>query len=210
MGVYRQEFYEFFEQIAKHLWYINSYEYTVAIAGLEYLQDGECKLGGYSNSGGEVYSAPKPLEGGSIQMSLYKDSLCLNPYDSEELNYDEFMYGNYRSFDDYRTDDYYKGSQAEMMTKEYTMTLFNEVYEEFKYCTLCLDYPSYQDGYFIGDTGTDEGDLINQCWKFYSHDSYHCNNDCIASAHAQGTITTLKYGDKFFGKLQSIKGFVLL
>ena len=28
------------------------------------------------------------------------------------------------------------------------------------------------DGYIVGDFGTDELDLINQCWKFYSYDSF--------------------------------------
>ena len=32
MGVYRQEFYQFIEQISKHLWAIDDYEYAVALA----------------------------------------------------------------------------------------------------------------------------------------------------------------------------------
>jgi hypothetical protein len=81
----------------------------------------------------------------------------------------------------------------------------NDVYEEFKYCTSCVDYPTYQDGYFIGDDGTDSDDVINQCWKFYSHDSYTCEADCIAKAHAQGTILSVQYGQATFGK--TISGF---
>lgn len=59
---------------------------------------------------------------------------------------------------------------------------------------------SYQDGYFNGDYGTDEDDLINQCWKFYSHDSYHCNYECLSLADAQGTINQVKYGNKYYGE----------
>jgi hypothetical protein len=73
------------------------------------------------------------------------------------------------------------------------------VYEEFKYCTSCVDYPTYQDGYFIGDYGTDDDDLINQCWKFYSHDSFTCEAECIAMAHAQGGILSFNYGGTTFG-----------
>ena len=42
------------------------------------------------------------------------------------------------------------------------MTLFNEVYEIYKSCTPCVDYPTYQDGYFKGNDGTEDGYLINQ------------------------------------------------
>jgi hypothetical protein len=79
-----------------------------------------------------------------------------------------------------------------------TLELFNQIFEEFKYCTLCIDYPSYQDGYFNGD-GYDEDDLINQCWKFYSHDTYECDSSCMASADAQGTINAFIYGSKMYG-----------
>lgn len=64
---------------------------------------------------------------------------------------------------------------------------------------------SYQDGYFNGDYGTDEDDLINQCWKFYSHDTDHCTHECISLGHAQGTITQIKYGKKYYGMLQNTK-----
>jgi hypothetical protein len=32
LGVYRQEFYQYIEQISKHLWAIDDYEYVVALA----------------------------------------------------------------------------------------------------------------------------------------------------------------------------------
>mmetsp|Transcript_22662 Transcript_22662/g.27793 ORF Transcript_22662/g.27793 Transcript_22662/m.27793 type:complete len:819 (+) Transcript_22662:81-2537(+) len=203
LGVYRQEFYEFFEQVTKHLWYISDYEYTVAYAGLTYLRDGACNLAGYDYSGNDVYSAPKPLENGSFEMALYKDWQCLTLYDGDDRTYDEFYgYGyTYKNIVDDDADYYYSKSNTQLKTKEYTMTLFNQVFEEFKYCTLCIDYPSYQDGYFNGNYGTDEDDLINQCWKFYSHDTYHCTHECIALADAQGTITQVKYGDKSYGNV---------
>jgi hypothetical protein len=142
MGVYRQEFYEFFEQITKHMWYYNDYEYIVAYTGLSYLNDGDCNLGGYDYNGDEIYAAPKPLEGGSFEMGLYKDYQCLLPHDSDDRNYDQF-FGNYYSKEDWNVgdDDYYAKANAQARTQEYTMTLFNEVFEGFKYCTLCIDYP---------------------------------------------------------------------
>ena len=141
LGVYRQEFYEFFEQITKHLWYYDDYEYKVAYTGLSYLNDGYCNIVGYDYYGDEVYAAPRPLEGGSFEMGLYKDYQCLALYDSDERTYDQFV-GNYYTKEDWEgDDDYYSRNNAQARTQEYTMTLFNEVFEQFKYCTLCIDYP---------------------------------------------------------------------
>jgi len=85
-------------------------------------------------------------------------------------------------------------------TQEYTLTNLNEVYDVYKYCTPCMDYPTYQDGYFIGDYGTDDDDIINQCWKFHSHDSFVCEGDCINMAHAQGTILQVDVNGRTFGQ----------
>lgn len=68
----------------------------------------------------------------------------------------------------------------------------------FEFLKFLLD-PSYQDGYFNGD-GYDDDDLINQCWKFYSHDTYECDSACIAAADYQGTINIFQYGGKFYGQ----------
>jgi len=62
-----------------------------------------------------------------------------------------------------------------------------------------MDYPTYQDGYFIGDTGTDDDDMINRCWKFHSHDSYTCETDCLALGDAQGSILEITYAGRTFG-----------
>ena len=74
-------------------------------------------------------------------------------------------------------------------TQEYTLANLNTVYNDFKCCTSCVDCPTYQDGYFIGDDGTDDDDLINQCWKFYSHDSFNCDADCVVMGAEQGSST---------------------
>lgn len=140
LGIYRQEFYEFFEQVTKHLWYYNDYEYIVAYTGLSYLNDGECSMVGSDYYGQDVYAAPRPLQGGSFEMGLYSDMQCLVNYEGEK-NYDEFLGNYYANAEEWGDDDYYKRANAQSRTKEYTMTLFNEVFEEFKYCTLCIDYP---------------------------------------------------------------------
>jgi len=201
MGIYRQDFYEFFEQIVKHVWYYDDYEYIVGSAGLEYMGDNECSFINYDGYGNEVYSALRPMAGGNYSMGLYSDWRCLTVIDEEEAgyNYDTINNGDY--YDDYEggDDDYY-GQSVYNKAQEYTLTLFNEVFEEFKYCTLCMDYPSYQDGYFNGDYyGTDDDNLINQCWKFYSHDTYVCDSECVAMAHAQETIVGIKIGDIYYG-----------
>ena len=203
LGVYRQEFYQFIEQISKHLWAIDEYEYIVALAGLAYMTDYDCFQVGNDNSGDAIYAGVAPQPYGKFQMALYTDQYCLTPNENLGKNFDD--YGLTSDIDlgskDATDDDSYSWAYDDWYdTQEYTLTNLNDVYEEFKYCTSCVDYPTYQDGYFIGDDGTDDDDLINQCWKFYSHDSFTCEAECIAMAHAQGTILSVSYGDTMFGK----------
>lgn len=204
IGVYRQEFYQFIEQISKHLWAIDDYEYVVALAGLAYMTDADCMGLGYDKQGNFLYAGVMPYSGGNFQMQLYQDSSCLIPDTSSGMTYDDFgMTNNLDLGDKYDgslTDDevstlynYWSAAQ------EYTLELLNEVYNEYKYCTLCMDYPTYQDGYFIGDSGTDDDDLINQCWKFHSHDSYTCETDCISLGNAQGSILQVNYAGRSYG-----------
>ena len=206
LGVYRQEFYQFIEQISKHLWAIDDYEYVVALAGLAYFTDEDCFAVGQSNDGSYVYAGIAPQQYGKFQIALYTDGYCLEPNENLGTTFDD--YGLYSDIDlgsEDATDDdsYYWASEWWYSTQEYTLTDLNDVYEEYKYCTSCVDYPTYQDGYFIGDDGTDDDDLINQCWKFYSHDSYTCEADCIAMGHAQGTILSVNYGGNTFGNTDS-------
>jgi hypothetical protein len=209
LGVYRQEFYQFIEQISKHLWAIDEYEYVVALAGLSYMTDEDCRQIGYDSSGNTLYAGVMPTAYGKFQMALYKDEYCITPDTSSGMTYDDFgMQSNIDlgSKDGADDDNAYSWAYDWWYdTQEYTLTQLNDVYEEFKYCTSCVDYPTYQDGYFIGDDGTDDEDLINQCWKFYSHDSFTCEAECISLAHAQGSILQVKYGDITFGK--TISGF---
>ncbi len=204
LGVYRQEFYQFIEQISKHLWAIDDYEYVVALAGLAYMTDEDCSAVGYDSYGNTLYAGVEPYGAGYFQMSLYTDEQCLTLDTESGKTYDDF--GKTSSMDLGSKDDgslnddtlytlygYWKKSQ------EYTLTLLNEVYEEYKYCTLCMDYPTYQDGYFIGDSGTDDDDIINQCWKFHSHDSFQCDSVCMSLGNAQGSITRLDVGSAKFG-----------
>lgn len=204
IGVYRQEFYQFLEQISKHLWAIDDYEYAVALAGLAYMTDADCMGMGYDKQGNFLYAGVMPYSGGNFRMQLYQDSSCLIPDTNSGMTYDDFgMTNNLDLGDKYDgtlTDDslstlygYWSAAQ------EYTLELVNEVYNEYKYCTLCMDYPTYQDGYFIGDSGTDDDDLINQCWKFHSHDSYTCETDCISLGNAQGSILQVNYAGRSYG-----------
>eukprot|EP00559_Dactyliosolen_fragilissimus_P004846 CAMPEP_0184865850 /NCGR_PEP_ID=MMETSP0580-20130426/19420_1 /TAXON_ID=1118495 /ORGANISM="Dactyliosolen fragilissimus" /LENGTH=616 /DNA_ID=CAMNT_0027365221 /DNA_START=217 /DNA_END=2067 /DNA_ORIENTATION=+ len=200
LGVYRQELYQFYEQISKHLWGYQDYEYVVALAGLAYMSDDDCFQVGYDDYGGYIYAGPRPKAGGELYVGLYTDPQC-TILDTSGATYDDFGLqseislgsGDYYGYYGYDAIGFWENSQ------EYTFTNFNGVYEEYKYCTPCMDYPTYQDGYFIGDTGTDEDDLINQCWKFHSHDSYTCDSACLAMGDAQGTITQIQVGERFYG-----------
>jgi hypothetical protein len=202
LGVYRQEFYQYIEQISKHLWAIDDYEYVVALAGLAYMTDDDCFAVGYNDDGSGVYAGVAPQPYGTFKMALYTDQYCLEPNTKLSVSFDDFGLQNdidLGSKD--ATDDDGKTWAYDWWydTQEENLEQLNDVYDTFRYCTSCVDYPTYQDGYFIGDYGTDDDDLINQCWKFWSHDSYTCEADCLATADAQGTILSIDYGDRTFG-----------
>ena len=204
IGVYREEFYQFIEQISKHVWAIDDYEYVVALSGLAYMTDEDCTKVGQDSNGNNLYAGIMPYTGGMYAIGLYTDATCLYPDTSSGMTYDDF--GQTTSLDLGSKDDGTLSDDALNTlngyweaTQEYTLELLNEVYSEFKYCTLCMDYPTYQDGYFIGDSGTDEDDMINQCWKFHSHDSYPCETECLALADNQGSILQIKYAGTKFG-----------
>lgn len=182
------------------MWAVDEEEYVIALAGLAYMTDYDCFAVGNDNDGNAIYAGVAPQPYAKFQMALYTDAYCLTPNDNLGMTFDDFGLTSgvdLGSKDD--TDDYSSVEELWYETQEYELTNLNNVYEEFKYCTSCVDYPTYQDGYFIGDYGTDDDDLINQCWKFYSHDSYTCEAECISMAHAQGTILSFKYGDTTFG-----------
>eukprot|EP00957_Ditylum_brightwellii_P048963 3715348-Ditylum_brightwellii.AAC.1 len=135
-------------------------------------------------------------------MKVYTDAGCLTVTD--DYNYDDFGLTsdvNLGSKDEGNEEDGWDDyvQQVWEETQEQTLTNLNDVYDTYRYCTSCVDYPTYQDGYFIGDYGTDEDDLINQCWKFHSHDSFTCEADCISLGVSQGTINYIKYGDMAYG-----------
>lgn len=208
LGVYRQEFYQFIEQISKHLWAIDEYEYVVALAGLAYMTDDDCYYVGNDSNGNALYAgvAPQPL--GGYHIGLYIDAQCLILDESSGMTFDDFGLQNdieLGSKDATDDDSYSWAYNWWYDTQEYTLTQLNEVYEQYMYCTSCIDYPTYQDGYVIGDDGMDDDDLINQCWKFYSHDSFPCEADCIALGHNQGTILSVTVGNKMYG--EPLQGF---
>mmetsp|Transcript_8578 Transcript_8578/g.9826 ORF Transcript_8578/g.9826 Transcript_8578/m.9826 type:complete len:558 (+) Transcript_8578:107-1780(+) len=205
LGVYREEFYQYIEQISKHLWAIDEYDYVVALAGLAYMTNADCFYVGDTNNGEAIYAGVAPKAKGKFEMALYTDDYCIEPNEDLGITFDYYGLTNNvqlqsQDGDDGGYNDDYITNWWES-TQEYTLENLNNVYETFKYCTSCVDYPTYQDGYFIGDYGTDDDDLINQCWKFYSHDSFPCEADCIALGEAQGTIVSVNYGDVEWGEV---------
>jgi len=159
----------------------------------------------YDDNGHEVYFGPMPLAGASLMMGAYSDDQCLYPHEYTTATYDSFFQSegvNLGSKDQGQDDATYSQITTWWyQAQEYTMTYFNEVYSDYKYCTTCIDYPTYQDGYFIGDSGTDDDDLINQCWKFYSHDSYDLPADGLAQGAMQGGFTRVTMNGASFGEV---------
>lgn len=170
------------------------------------MTDYDCWQVGNDDNGDAIYAGVAPQPYGTFKMALYTDEYCLEPDDSLDVTFDS--YGLQNDIDlgsKDATDDDGKTWAYDWWydTQEENLDQLNGVYDTFRYCTSCVDYPTYQDGYFIGDYGTDDDDLINQCWKFWSHDSYTCEADCLATADAQGTILTVNYGGQTFGAASS-------
>jgi hypothetical protein len=184
---------------------VNEYEYIVALAGLKYMTKNQCTAVGYDESGNRLYSEVQPLEGGRFQMGLYSDAQCITLNTQTKYTYDDFAAVSelYLGSKDKTTDDSFhtQAYQYWQATQEYTLTNLNTVYNDYRFCTSCVDYPTYQDGYLIGDDGMDDDDLINQCWKFYSHNSYNCDGECISMGSEQGSISWVSYNGKQFGTL---------
>ncbi len=181
----------------------------MALAGLAYMTNVDCYYVGKSSQGEAIYAGVAPKPYGKFEMALYTDGYCLTPDETTGYTFDSFgLYsdislekqGGGQGNNNNNNGGYSWATEWWQDTQEYTFQQLNDVYEPYKYCTSCIDYPTYQDGYVIGDTGTDDDDLINQCWKFYSHDSFPCESDCIALANAQGSILSVVIGDKMYGQ----------
>ena len=101
IGVYRQEFYQFLEQISKHLWAIDEYEYAVAWGGLDYMTDADCfQLYPNDDDGTYYYAGVWPSGGGTFQMSLFEDASCATPKTDTSFSSvyeDQYYYNSYWS-----------------------------------------------------------------------------------------------------------------
>lgn len=170
VGVYREELYQWYEQMSKHLWASDDYEYIVATAGLAYMKDASCSQVG-SKNGNTIYAGVQPMPNANIAMGLYSDNQCTqllypirkNKYKwkktgetswkGKKLSYSDFYYGDNNG-----------DSESTWWTnaQEPSMTLFNKVFSVYKSCTPCMDYPTYQDGSLLGNYGTDDSVMINQ------------------------------------------------
>jgi hypothetical protein len=205
VGISRFPTHRSYARINTHARAVNEYEYIVALAGLKYMTKNQCTAVGYDESGNRLYSEVQPLEGGRFQMGLYSDAQCITLNTQTKYTYDDFAEVSELNLGskDKTTDDSFhtQAYQYWQDSQEYTFTNLNTVYNDYRFCTSCVDYPTYQDGYFIGDDGKDDDDLINQCWKFYSHNSYNCDADCVAMGAEQGSITWISYNGKQFGTL---------
>mmetsp|Transcript_3814 Transcript_3814/g.5816 ORF Transcript_3814/g.5816 Transcript_3814/m.5816 type:complete len:526 (+) Transcript_3814:231-1808(+) len=191
LGVYKISVHMFIQQLMKHIWATGEFDYKVAQAVYQYVGNGGCNEVGYDpdDNNSVLYGGVMPLAGGDIRMALYTDEDCLIPYNGD-LTYDDFA--SFEPEDDqyFVFDDATYSEMWEENVIDYRLTYFNEMFDMFKTCNLCIDYPSYQDGEDTND--------INQCWKFYSHNSPACEGDCIAMAMSQGTIRSIQFGDLIY------------
>ena len=102
---------------------------------------------GYDSNGNYLYAGVMPETGGRFIVGLYNNKQSLNPDTKSGLTYDDFG----------KTSDMYLGSEDDgslsddaintlyaywTSAQEYTLNIMNVIYDEYKYCTLCMDYPT--------------------------------------------------------------------
>ena len=172
LGVYRIDVNNFLEQMGKHIWALETYEYITIYSALDYINGGKCKGTGENDSSGNALYAALGFtgSGGTFQMKLYSDEKCLYEANNAKITYDDLGWTN--EFDMGSGDDKYGYGNDDTLqsywysAQESTLTNLNGILDEMRGCMLCLDYPSYQDGEFNGG-GYDEDDLINQVCRYY-------------------------------------------
>ena len=69
---------------------IDKYEYVFALAGLKYMINNECLGDGYNKIGSQLYTHIQPVEGGTFQIGLYSDELCIELNNETAQTYDDF------------------------------------------------------------------------------------------------------------------------
>jgi len=64
-------------------------------------------------------------------------------------------------------------------------------------------YPTFQDGDLTSgvEDGYQHDELINQCWKFWSHNAYWCSSTCAHMAASQGGLVSMDHIARWNGKL---------
>ena len=83
----------FFTLLHKHthtLRAIDEYKYVFAPTGLEYMINNECFGDGYDEIGSQLYTHIQPVEGGTFQIDLYSDKLCIELNNETAHTYDDF------------------------------------------------------------------------------------------------------------------------
>jgi len=169
IGVFRIDVDNFLEQIAKHLWALETYEYVTTYSALDYINGGKCRLTGEMDSSGNyIYAALAFVgSGGNFRMKLYSDEKCTEYATNPGFDYDDLGWTS--DFDMGSGDDGYYGDDNLYSywtnAQESSLTNLNGILDRMRGCILCPDYPSYQDGELNGE-GYDEDDLINQVSRY--------------------------------------------
>ena len=174
MGLYRIDVENFIEQMAKHLWAYNTKEYQMFYTILNLVNGGKCTSSGIYSSNSKsrrqlIYYAIAPSSKGYLEMGLYTDGQCL--YRKEKdlgMTWDDL---------DLFTEDDDTMSSYWPKNEIYKLLTFNEILQKYSECSLCLDYPSYQDGELNGD-GYDGDDLISQV-RNRQQKSFQCRTSCF-------------------------------
>ena len=117
------------------------------------MTDADCFYVGTTSDSKTIWAGVNPIPVGNFEIALYTDDYCLVPNTTLGMTFDSFMLqtsmGNVGSNNNNGNNN--EGDTNSYSTwwydsQEYSLKLLNEVYDSFKYCTSCMDYPSWYVG----------------------------------------------------------------
>jgi len=207
LGFFKHKSYDdWMEQLFKHegicVW--NDEEYAFMKNAREAWPQGCIDSYTTTEDGTEIYYDIKPVQGGDIEVGLYKDTQCIKEYTptgSDDPITVENILGNFFADVEGSGDDnnYYDFSNDSL---EQSMERWNSAFAKFRVCQPCVAYDIQNvDGTKFYDDDNGQGDMfdcyddadytnVNQCMKFMAKTSMNSATfRDLTLGRYQGTLT---------------------
>lgn len=203
LGFFKHKSYDdWMEQLFKHegfcVW--NDEEYAFMSDAREAWPQGCIDSYTTADDGTEIYYDIKPVQGGDIEVGLYKDTQCIREYtptgNNDPITVENILGNFFLNNGDGSGDNYYDFSSD---TLEESMSRWNSAFEKFRICQPCVAYDlSNIDGSkYYDDDGGGGGDMFD-C---YDDADYTNVNQCMKFM-AKTTMNTATFRDMSLGRYQ--------